>query len=99
MVRRKLIWTLTALQNKKDIFKFWNKRNKSTVYSNKLNLLFNEAMKFSTIFPEIGTQTEINDIRIIFVRSYKLIYKITTDEIQVLTIWDMHRDPNELRIK
>ncbi len=99
MVRRRLKWTLTALQNKKEIFKFWNKHNKSTTYSTKLNLLFNEAMKFSTIFPNIGSQTEIKDVRIIFVRNYKLIYKITSDEIQVLTIWDMHRNPNELKFK
>ncbi len=96
---RRLKWTLTSLEDKKEIFKFWNKHNKSTEYATKLNLLFNEATRFLTVSPYVGSQTEIKNVRIIFVRSYKLIYKITPIEIQVLTIWDMNRNPNELKFK
>ena len=40
MVRR-LIWSVEARNSRKSIFEYWNNHNKSKVYSNKLNLLFN----------------------------------------------------------
>lgn len=39
MVRR-VIWSIEARNSRKNIFEYWNNRNKSKVYSNKLNALF-----------------------------------------------------------
>ena len=39
----RLIWSNLALQQKKEIFDYWNERNKSKIYSRKLNKLINDA--------------------------------------------------------
>ncbi|KAF0235826.1 MAG: hypothetical protein FD181_3213 [Prolixibacteraceae bacterium] len=33
----KIVWTATALQQRNFIFHYWNERNKSNLYSKKLN--------------------------------------------------------------
>lgn len=38
--RRKLNWQFEAQQDRKGIFQYWNKKNKSKEYSKRLNQLF-----------------------------------------------------------
>jgi hypothetical protein len=52
MVRR-LIWSVEARTSRKNIFEYWNNRNKSKVYSNKLNSLFNENLKSFSNYPSL----------------------------------------------
>lgn len=47
---RKIVWTLEALETKTAIFSYWNNRNKSTLYSQKLNIHFKEALIKFVIF-------------------------------------------------
>lgn len=42
---KQIIWSLRAQKNKKEIFKYWTNRNKSTRYSKKLNQLFKDAIQ------------------------------------------------------
>ena len=51
---KKEIWSRKAQSQRKEILAYWIKRNKSKEYSLKLNLLFKEAIKIISIFPEIG---------------------------------------------
>ena len=48
---KKIIWTNEALENKLDIFNYWNNRNKSNIYCNKLDKLFRDSMKGIAKFP------------------------------------------------
>lgn len=50
---RRLIWSVTAQNSRKNLFDYWNNRNKSKVYSNKLNSLFNENLKSVVQFPDL----------------------------------------------
>ncbi|MCW3108330.1 MAG: addiction module toxin, RelE/StbE family [Segetibacter sp.] len=58
------MWPLSAQDDRKEIFTYWNNRNKSKAYSKKLHVLFNEAIKLISKFPQIGSPTEIENIRI-----------------------------------
>lgn len=51
---KKIIWSLTAQIDRKEILSYWIDRNKSSAYSKKLNLLFNDAAKIIAKLPNIG---------------------------------------------
>ncbi len=94
MVRR-LIWSKLALKQKRDIFEYWNKRNKSKSYSRKLNNLFNKAAELLTNYSSIGERTDYKNVRLKLVRDYRMVYRITNKHIQILTIWDTRRNPDD----
>lgn len=98
MVRR-LIWSVEARNSRKNIFDYWNNRNKSKVYSRKLNLLFNNNLKIVIQLPEFGKPTFQEDTKFIIVSHFEIIYKITPKEIVVLDIWDTHQNPQVFPIK
>jgi len=39
-------WSDKAQQDRKEIFKYWNNRNKSNEYSKKLNILINYSVNY-----------------------------------------------------
>lgn len=90
---RQIVWTFQAQDDRKQIFKYWNSRNKSTLYSKKLNRLFKEALKLVAVRPLIGKRTNRNNVRAKIVRDYMLFYEITTEHIVVLTVWDCRQNP------
>jgi plasmid stabilization system protein ParE len=98
MVRR-LIWSVEARNSRKNIFDYWNNRNKSKVYSRKLNLLFNTNLKIILQLPEIVKTTYREDSKFIIVSHFEIIYKITPNEIVVLDIWDTRQNPQDFPIK
>jgi len=73
MVRR-LIWSIEARNSRKSIFQYWNNRNKSKVYSRKLNLLFTENLAIVLKLPELGISTTTTDIKFIIVSHFELVY-------------------------
>jgi hypothetical protein len=96
---RRLIWTIEARNSRKNIFNYWNNRNKSKTFSNKLNLLFNENLKTVILLPEFGLTTKREDVKFIIVSHFEIIYKITEIEIVVLDIWDTRQNPINFPIK
>jgi plasmid stabilization system protein ParE len=71
---RRLIWSIEARNSRKNIFDYWNNRNKSKVYSRKLNLLFNTNLKIVIQFPEYGKPTIRKDSKFIIVSHFEIIY-------------------------
>lgn len=101
MVRRsrKIVWTVKAVQSRKDIFDYWNNRNKSKEYSRKLNKLFMEALKLIASFPLSTVATQKEEIRLKLVSNYQLIYEITDSQIILHYIWDTRQNPKDFPIK
>lgn len=93
---RRVIWSKLAQDDRKRIFSYWNNRNKSNLYSRKLNRLFKEAIRLIIAYPYIGRSTDIENIRVKIVSDYLIIYEIKEFEIVILTIWDSHRNPDIL---
>ncbi|HET7115368.1 MAG TPA: type II toxin-antitoxin system RelE/ParE family toxin [Hanamia sp.] len=94
---KKVVWSLRSQQDRKRIFSYWNKRNKSNRYSSRLNKLFKEATKIISDFPKIGKITERENIRIKMVRDYLIVYKELENEIEILTIFNSSQDPAKLK--
>ena len=93
---KKIIWSLKAQNNRKEIFTYWNQRNKSNRYSLKLNLLFIEAANLVAKFPKIGKPTGYKETRVKLVRDYLMIYKEEETFIIIVTIWDGRQNPMKL---
>ena len=96
---RRLIWSIEARNSRKNIFDYWNNRNKSKIYNRKLNSLFNTNLKIVTQLPECGQPTFRKDSKYIIVSHFEIIYKITPNEIVVLDIWDTRQNPQNFPIK
>jgi addiction module RelE/StbE family toxin len=93
----KIEWTEKAKQDRKEIFTYWNNRNKSTSYSKKLNLLFNNSIEHLQNFPLIGKASGYEDTRYLIVRDYLIFYKITITHIMILRIWGGRQNPDKIK--
>jgi plasmid stabilization system protein ParE len=93
---KKIEWTETSLRDRQNIYRYWSDRNKSGAYSEKLEVLFNEAAKLISQFPEPGTETDFPELRIKVVKHYKLFYLNREDAIQIIRIWDPRRNPDSI---
>lgn len=94
---KQLIWSIRADNDRIKIFEYWNKRNKSSTFSKKLNTLFNRAVEILANHSSIGKLTEIQNVKIKVVRDYLIIYEDTPELIILLTIWDSRRNPEQLK--
>ena len=93
---KKIIWSVTAQNDRKEILSYWIDRNKSSTYSKKLNLLFNDAAKIIAKFPKIGKPSGYRDSRIKIVKDYLLVYVEFDTFISIITIWDARQNPIKL---
>lgn len=87
MASREIRWTIKATQDKLAIYEYWTTRNKSVLYAQKLEKLFNEALKIIAIYPSSGINTELTDVRIQIIKDFKIVYRIKENILEVLTIW------------
>ena len=98
MVRR-VTWTLRAQGDRKKIFEYWNNRNKSNIYSRKLNGLIMQSLDLIAKYPKIGKQTSEKNVRVKVLKDYLIFYQIMPKEIVILTLWDCRQNPDGLKRK
>ena len=96
---KRVIWTVDAQRERREILRYWADRNKSTSYSKKLNKLFKESINLLKIRPEIGRNSDIKNVRIKIVRDYLIFYDTTADNLYILSIRGSRQDPNMLNDK
>jgi toxin YoeB len=90
---KKIVWSRKAQNDRKEILLYWETRNKSKLYSRKLNFLLNAAAASIANFPKIGKQTGYKYTRIKIVRDYLMVYKEHESMISIIAIWDGRQDP------
>lgn len=96
---KEIVWTESSVKDRLNIFQFWTQHNNSSSYSNKLENLFNESAKLLAQFPQMGTATDYEDLRVKIIRNYKLFYRDAPTRIEIIRIWDSRQDPQELRLE
>jgi len=94
---KRLIWSTNAQNDRIEIFGYWNNRNKSKIYSRKLNEIFREHIEIILRYPDIGLPTDIENVRSRTVRDYQIIYLIRDVSIIILAIWDNRQNPDKLK--
>lgn len=98
MASRKIVWSPRSKIRLYEILEFFNQRNKSTTYSQKLYKKFKEELSILKLQPEIGIKTNFDNVRGLIVGDYVLFYEIEKKQINILTVWDSRQNPEDLKI-
>lgn len=97
MVRQRIIWSPRAKLDLFEILDFYYKRNGSKAYSVKLNEKFRKAIKLLEKYPALGIRTDISNVRVLVEGNYAVFYLIKTEVIEILSIWDCRKNPEEIK--
>ncbi len=96
MAGRRIVWTLQARQERRDILAYWKRRNKSSLYSKKLRKLILDEALYIARHPFSGKATSISNIYYSIVKDYLIFYKESENEVTILSVWDGRRNPRDL---
>ncbi len=97
MVKR-IVWTSRADAIFSKILEFYCQRNQSKTYSRKLNKEIHQTLKLIAKYPLLGITTDIEGIRVLIRKQYKIFYEVRANEIVVHLVWDTRQDPNKLKL-
>ncbi|MBA0885167.1 type II toxin-antitoxin system RelE/ParE family toxin [Flavobacterium undicola] len=92
MAKKSVVWTETAIKQRREILKYWTIRNKSTTYAEKLIGLINERIKN----PEAGKLTNHLDTREAAMGNFSIYYKNDDAKIIITAFWDNRQNPGKL---
>jgi len=93
---KQIIWSKRAKEDKRDILKYWLRRNKSNVYPIKLNKLLKETVFWIVENPSVRRKTDYQGIFVKIVKDYQIIFEENETTIFILTIWDSRQNPEKL---
>ena len=96
---KRVIWSEDAFHDKVQLFSYWNHRNKSNLYSRKLNKLFKETIKSILRNSTIGRNTNFENVKRMIVSDYLLIYEESETDLVILRIWDSRQEPVKIKYK
>lgn len=96
MAEKFVVWTETAIKQRREILKYWTVRNKSTYYSERLINLINERIKIISLNPEAGKPTNHLDTREAAMGNFSIYYKNESARIIITSFWDNRQDPEKL---
>jgi toxin YoeB len=97
MAARRIVWTTPAKLQLKAIFEYFNFRNKSKLYSLKLNRLIQTELKILLEQPTIGKKTDSINLRGLLIENYYIFYEINETHIIILSVWDTRQNPKRLK--
>jgi toxin YoeB len=80
-----IIWSPKAKSELIEILEYWVNRNKSNVYSLKLNQLIQEQLIFILEFPKIGRKTDIKNVYVKIIIDYLLYYEIEKLNVRLVS--------------
>jgi|ERR1035437_10241287 toxin YoeB len=92
----RVIWTANAKYDLKEILAYWVLRNKSKIYSKKLNTLFNKAIEEIVLYPNAGKLTGIKGVRAKIIGDYIIFFEEKNNKIYILRVWDSRQNPERL---
>jgi plasmid stabilization system protein ParE len=99
MAKRKIVWSNRAKIRLYAILDFYIVRNKSKVYSLKLQKLISKEVKLLLKQPDLGLRTSEDSTRGLIIENYIVYYEISGDMIIIHTIWDSRQNPDNKIIK
>lgn len=96
MAERIVVWTKTAIKQRRNILAYRTRRNGSTLYAEKLILITSNKIKFILKNPEAGQLTSFPDTRVAAIGHFNIYYKITDTNIIITAFLDNRQDPKKL---
>lgn len=96
MAKNEIVWTITAVKQRRAILEFWNNNKKSTKYSEKLILRIKIRLDTLKKFPLSGKKTNFQNTLMTSLGHYNIFYQAKKDYIIVTGFWDNRQDPKKL---
>ncbi len=96
MAKRTVVWTETAARQRREILKYWVKRNGTTTYAEKLIALISEQVKVIATNPKLFKKTDFPDTHVSVLGHFSIFYKYTKSSIIITAFWDNRQDPKRL---
>lgn len=96
MAERTIIWAESAIQQRRKIFRYWNKRNGSSIYSIQLLSKIQFRLSFLVNYPEIGKKTNSPNVKALIIEKYSLFYTISSTHIEVVSFLDNRQNPSRI---
>jgi len=96
MAKRTVVWTATAAKQRREILKYWTKRNGSTEYAEKLIKLTAGQIKIIIRHPESFKSAGYSDTRVSAMGYFSIYYKTTEDQLIITAFWDNRQDPKKI---
>jgi plasmid stabilization system protein ParE len=86
MAERIIVWSSKAKLNLKNLFEFYNIRNKSKIYSLKLLRKIQKEIQLLIQQPEIGKKTNKIGVRGLLIENHFIFYEIFEKHIVILAV-------------
>ena len=97
MAERIIVWSENSKFELKEIFEYFNYRNKSKIYSSKINKKIQSELKLLLQNPEIGKKTDTINVRGLLIENYYIFYQINEIHLVILSVWDTRQNPENLK--
>ena len=96
MAKKSIVWTQTAIKQRRQILKYWTIRNQSTIYAEKLISLICERTNLIIENPLAGKPTNHFDTREAAMGNFSIYYKVQINKIYITAFWDNRQNPKKL---
>ncbi|QNF32982.1 type II toxin-antitoxin system RelE/ParE family toxin [Adhaeribacter swui] len=95
---KKIVWTIQAKDDRREILTYWFERTGNKKYSQKLAYQFRETVKYIATHNYLGRATDTENVRVTVSGNYLIFYKLSDELVEVITVFDSRRNPEELKI-
>jgi hypothetical protein len=89
-------WTNTAIKQRRAILKYWTKRNKSTLYAEKIIYLTDLKLLEICSNPFSYLNADYEDTKVAIMGHFSIYFEIRNDYIYVKAFWDNRQNPKKL---
>ena len=96
MAKRTVVWTETAARQRREILKYWVKRNGTATYAEKLIKLTSEQIKVIQDNPKLFKKADFPDTHFSALGHFSIFYKFNKDILGITAFWDNRQDPKKL---
>jgi len=96
MVKRTVVWTETAARQRREVLKYWTRRNGSTNYAERLIGMTASQIQIILRLPESFKSTNYTGTRESAMGHFSFYYKLTKDKLIITAFWDNRQDPKNL---
>ena len=97
MVKRKVNWSKNALIDLHDIMNYYNKRNKSNLYSLRLNRAVREKLQTLDLSITLPQKTSLKNMHYFMHNHILVCFEIQNNELRVQVLIDDRRNPELIK--
>ena len=95
---KQVIWSSNARHELFEILEFWKEHNHSDTYSINLYQKIQINLKYISENNYIGRATDIESVRVMVISNYLLFYQISETSIEILSLFDSRRNPDNIKL-